>query len=110
MKKGVSISLILLMTAAMLHISVATHYCGGKIAASTVSLTGKLANCGMENSENELPFPGIIFSEHCCDDILTLFETSDNYIPSFTLYRNRISIIFRFWINLWYYLLIPMQI
>ena len=82
MKKISSISLVLLIMAAMLHFSVATHYCGGKIAASKISLTGKLANCGMEGSEKELPFPGLNFSKHCCDDVITVCGTDSNYMPS----------------------------
>jgi hypothetical protein len=72
-----------MMIAAMLHFSVATHYCGGKIAASKVSFTGKLANCGMEGSEKELPLPGMNFSKHCCDDVVISFVTDNNYTSSF---------------------------
>jgi hypothetical protein len=84
MKKGISISLLLLMIAAMLHFSVATHFCGGKIAASKVSLTGKLANCGMEAPEKQLPLHGINFSKHCCDNVVIYFVIDNNYIPSFS--------------------------
>jgi len=88
MKKGTSISLVLLMIAAMLHFSVAAHYCSGKIVASKVSLTGKLANCGMEGSEKELPLHGINFSKHCCDDVVISFVTDNNYTPSFPIVQN----------------------
>src|SRR5665647_2340334 len=71
MKKGISILLVVLMLAAMLHLSVAIHYCDGKVAASTVSLSGKLAICGMECSEKGLPLPGTNFTKHCCDNIVT---------------------------------------
>jgi hypothetical protein len=83
MKKGVSISLVLLLLAAMLNISVATHYCGGKAVASKVSLTGKLANCGMEGSEKKLPLSGTSFTTHCCDNVLTSCRIDNNYTPSF---------------------------
>lgn len=88
MRKGISISLVLLMIAAMLHFSVATHYCGGKIAGSKVSLTGNLANCGMEGSEKESPLPGINFSKHCCDDIVISIITDNNYTPSSSLVQS----------------------
>ena len=68
----------------MLHFSIATHYCGGKIAASKVSLTGKLANCGMESSEKGVPLPGTNFSSHCCDDVVTSCGIDSNYEPSFS--------------------------
>ncbi len=81
----------------MFHISVATHYCGGQIAASKVTLTGKLASCGMEGPEKELPFPGESFSKHCCDDVITICETDSNYMPSFSFvpesYQNDFQIL-----------------
>ena len=84
MKKGVSISLVLLIIAAILHLSVATHYCSGKVASSKLSLTGKLANCGMENSKKGLPFPETNFTKHCCDDVVTFCGIDNNYAPSFS--------------------------
>lgn len=84
MKKVVSISLVVLILAAMLHISVATHYCYGKEISSIVSLTGKLAGCGMETSENKLPLPGTIFTKHCCDDLVTFCGIDNTYTPSFS--------------------------
>ena len=69
----------------MLHLSVATHYCGGNVAALKVSLTGKLASCGMmECSEKGLPLPGTNFTKHCCDDIVTFCGIGSNYTPSFS--------------------------
>ena len=84
MKKVFSILLSLLMLAAMLHLTVATHYCGGKVAASTVSLSGKLATCGMECSEKGLPLQGTNFTKNCCDDIVTFCGIDSNYNPSFS--------------------------
>ena len=83
MKKAISISLLILMVAAMLHISVATHYCGGKEVASKISLSGKLANCGMEGSQKELPLHGSSFAKHCCDDVVTYYGTDGSYVPFF---------------------------
>lgn len=82
MKKLSSIFLSLLMLASMVHLTVATHYCGGKIAATEVSLTGKLADCGMERPEGRLPFSETTFSRHCCDDAVFSCSTDNNYIPS----------------------------
>jgi len=82
-KKGISILFAFVMIATMFHFSVATHYCGGHIAASKVSLTGELASCGMEGSQKQLPPPGIYFSKHCCEDVVFSYSTDNNYIPSF---------------------------
>ena len=85
MKKGISISLVFLMVTAMLHLTVAIHFCGGKEAASTVSLSGKLATCGMaECSEKELPLSGTNLTKHCCDDVVTFCGIDGYYTPSFS--------------------------
>jgi hypothetical protein len=84
MKKAFSIFLSLLMVVAMFHFTVATHYCGGTVAASTVSLSGKLATCGMECPEKGLPLSGTNFTKHCCDDIVTFCGIDSNYTPSFS--------------------------
>jgi hypothetical protein len=97
MKKGFSIFLSLLMLAAVMHFSIATHYCGGKEVASKLSLSGKLANCGMEASKKELPFPGTNITIHCCDDAVTLYGLNCNYAPSFSFlqgsYQNSFKIL-----------------
>lgn len=72
------------MVAAMLHISCAVHYCGGKEVATTVSLSGKLASCGMTCPEEEIPLQGTNFTKHCCDDVVTFFGIDSNYTPSFS--------------------------
>lgn len=84
MKKAISISLIFLVMAAMLHLSVATHYCSGQIAASKVSLSGKLASCGMEDFEKDLPLTGTHFASHCCDNVLVFYGINSIYFPSFS--------------------------
>jgi hypothetical protein len=84
MKKGVSIVLALLILTAMFHVTVATHFCGGEVAGLKISLSGKLASCGME-SPGEKPFlPGTNFTNRCCDDIVTSCYTDSNYTPSFS--------------------------
>lgn len=84
MKRVLSISLSIVMLFALLHISVATHYCGGKIAASCISLSGKLATCGMETDNSGLPLTGTGISRHCCDNDLKFFGISWNYFPTFS--------------------------
>lgn len=71
------------MLVAVLHISIATHYCGGKEVASKVSLTVKLAECGMEDSEKQLPQEGTWISNHCCDNIVTFCGIFNNYSPTY---------------------------
>jgi len=83
MKKVFSISLVALMLTAMLHLTVATHYCGGELATSKISLSGKLASCGMERAEESCPMQGNQMKSHCCDDVVTLYSIDNNYAPSY---------------------------
>jgi hypothetical protein len=84
MKKGISISLSLLMLAAILHLSVATHYCGGKEVAAKISLTGKLADCGMERTAEKTHQGGTCFTRHCCDNSLVSCNIDSYYTPAFS--------------------------
>jgi len=84
MKKVFSIFLSLLMVVAILHISVAMHYCEGKEVAAAVSLSGKLASCGMISSEQEIPLHGTSFTSNCCDNTLTVCGINNNYFPTYS--------------------------
>ena len=85
MKRGLSISLSLLMLIGLVHFSVATHHCDYMGVASKVSFSGKLASCGMENSEDSWPVSGINLSSHCCDDVVAFYGIDTNFIPSFSV-------------------------
>lgn len=96
MKKSISISLIILISIGMLHLSLANHYCGGKIAASKVSFSGHLANCGMEVTETQEPHCGINFNKRCCDDVVIsyliegYYLSSSSSVPEFFQYKFQI--------------------
>ena len=66
-----------------MHFTVATHYCGGVIAASKVSVSGELASCGMEVTGDISALPGSHFRTHCCDDEISVLTVDNNYAPSF---------------------------
>lgn len=80
----------------MLHISVARHYCAGKEVATVVSLSGKLASCGMTCAEEEIPLQGTIFTNHCCDDIVTYCGISSNYSPTYSFIPESFQYNFQF--------------
>ncbi len=82
MKKAGAIIFSLLMLTAMLHFSIASHYCQGHIADSKISLSGKHASCGMEDDENEQSLPGTHLSSDCCYDVVTYIGTDNEYTPS----------------------------
>lgn len=84
MKKILSILGVLLVVTAMLHFSVAQHYCGGEMVASKISFSGELATCGMEGDDGSCPSNnnGDNFDSHCCDDVLTTYFIDNNYTPA----------------------------
>lgn len=82
MKKLISIPLIILLLSTGVSVKVATHYCGGYVAATKVSLTGELATCGMESNDNHNTGQEAV-SKHCCDDVISAYSFNHNYVPSF---------------------------
>jgi hypothetical protein len=81
MKTILSIPLILLILFTGIHVNFATHYCGGTVAATKVSLTGELATCGMEKQSGNKSFQDI-YSNKCCEDITSIYSICNNYVPS----------------------------
>lgn len=88
MKKLLSISFAFLLLLSGMHFTIATHYCGGKIAASKVSFSGELASCGMEEgSDDQCPLPGKHIGTHCCDNKVSVLAVENNYAPSFSEFK-----------------------
>lgn len=85
MKKGVSILFAIVILLSGAQFSIATHFCGGRVVETIVSLSGKLASCGMEGTEESCPVPGHHLKTHCCDDVVTLCSIDNNYAPSFSV-------------------------
>jgi len=60
MKKVLTILIAAFLLASGMQVSIDHHYCGGSLAGTRISLTGKLASCGMEKPESSCPdHPGI---------------------------------------------------
>jgi hypothetical protein len=79
MKKGLAILFTFTIILSGVHLSIATHFCAGKIAAREVSLSGKLATCGMEGSASTNPFEGTRLNSHCCEDQRTIIGITANF-------------------------------
>jgi hypothetical protein len=81
MKTIISIPIIILILFSGINVKFATHYCGGSVAATKISLTGELATCGMEHSSvrNSL---NVVYSTKCCDDVLSDYSICNNYFPA----------------------------
>jgi len=82
MKKFFTISLALLILLSGMHFTIATHYCGGKIAATKISLSGKEATCGMISSHEPNTSGETRISKQCCDDEFSVYKIDHDYSPS----------------------------
>lgn len=81
MKKLFAISFVLLILLSGMHLSIATHICGGEIAAVKWSFSGAKATCGMENPDESYPVHDEIAS-NCCHNEVSFYTVDNNYNPS----------------------------
>jgi hypothetical protein len=81
MKRLISIPILVLILFSGININIASHYCGGKLAATKLSFSGELASCGMEE-HSALNIPNGSISRHCCDNVVTSISVALNYAPS----------------------------
>lgn len=81
MRKTLSILFVLAIVLTGMHLSVASHYCGGKVAAVRWSLTGQIASCGMEG-ENENSHSGNGYNNGCCHNEIAYFTVDNDYNPT----------------------------
>lgn len=80
MKKILSILLASLILASGMHLSFATHYCGGMEAASKISFSEQKASCGMETGATKCPNHSKNHVDNdCCKDVVTVYSIEKNY-------------------------------
>ncbi len=82
MKRGFSIVMAVLVLLTGLHLSVASHFCHGKLAAVKISITAEKATCGMENEDESTSPSGKFFKTHCCVNELATLTVDSSYSPS----------------------------
>lgn len=77
MKKIVSSLLALLLLISGMHLSVASHYCGGMLAQVKWSFNREMAGCGMdcEHDANHV----VVMETSCCQDQISSYSTDDQY-------------------------------
>lgn len=81
MKKLFSISFAILIFLSGMHFSIATHICGGEVAAVKWSFSGEKATCGMETPIQTYPAHKGIAS-NCCQNKISVYTIDNNYNPS----------------------------
>jgi len=82
MKKVITILVSVILIASGMHISIDRHYCGGSLADVKISVTGKLASCGMEQAESSCS-NNPAFDQKCCEDQISLYGITSNYYPEY---------------------------
>ncbi len=82
MKKLFSILFASLLLLSGMHISMATHYCGGELAGVKWSFDDEKANCGMEMPGETDSNKSGISHESCCKDEMSFFAVDNNYNAS----------------------------
>ena len=82
MKKLFSIVFAALILLSGMHLSLASHYCGGELAAVKWSLDDEKASCGMVVDKQINTTANTITAESCCKDKTSFFAVDSNYNPS----------------------------
>jgi hypothetical protein len=81
-RKVISISLTVLLVAALFRFSIATHYCGGEVVNTTISFSGNSVSCCMEAEISEDPLYETRFNSYCCNDIITSYGVDSHFTPT----------------------------
>ncbi len=79
MKRLLFIPLAVLIAFSGVSMKYAAHYCQGVQVASNVSLSGRLASCGMGN-QPEADAEGYNLKNNCCNDLAISFLINSNYL------------------------------
>ena len=80
MKKLFSILFATMILLSGMHLSIATHICGGEVSQVKLSFTDEKGSCGMENDHAQ-PV-GVSFNSECCHDQISFYSVDNNYNPS----------------------------
>ena len=70
------------MLVSVIQVSIDHHYCGGVLADTRISFTGKLASCGMEQVSHTCP-DQVSITGKCCDDQVTVYNITSQYSPEY---------------------------
>ena len=79
MKKLFSILFATMILLSGMHLSFATHLCGGEVSAIKLSIIHEKASCGMCAEEQAVPTHKSFESESCCKDEMSFLAVDTNY-------------------------------
>jgi len=81
MKKLFSILFAAMFLFSGMHLTLASHICGGELAAVKWSFSGEKASCGMETDNESCPLDDG-FRAACCQDHIASYTVDNNYNAS----------------------------
>ena len=82
MKKLFSILFAAVILLSGMHLSLATHLCGGEVSAVKFSITDEKASCGMCAAEQTASTDKTVESKSCCKDEMSFLAVDNNYNAS----------------------------
>ena len=88
MKNLLSILFAALILLSGMHLTLATHLCGGEVSAVKLSFAHEKASCGMCGEAQNTAVDKTISTEGCCKDEMSFYAIDSNYNPS-TLQVNK---------------------
>jgi hypothetical protein len=80
MKTVLTIFLVFILPVSGVQVSLDRHYCGGNLTDVRISVTGKMASCGMEQTETGCTAYQVINTK-CCDDQVVFYSITSKYFP-----------------------------
>ena len=81
MKTIFSILFATLILLSGMHLSLATHLCGGEVSAVKLSFTHEKASCGMCADEQATSTKNGLSTEDCCKNEISFYAVDSNYSP-----------------------------
>jgi hypothetical protein len=84
-KKALTILTAFVLIASGMHVSRASHYCEGKLAAVKLSVTGEKATCGMESCMPVINSTQKSYTDNCCENHVSVFLL--DYFETTTLFE-----------------------
>lgn len=78
MNKIFSILFAVIILISGMHLSIATHFCGGEISQVKFSFSHEKATCGMCGEEEALPENGFS-ADNCCQNEMSFLVVDNNY-------------------------------
>jgi hypothetical protein len=82
MKNLLSILFAVLILLSGMHLTLATHLCGGEVSAVKLSFAHEKASCGMCGEAQNTSGENTFSTEGCCKDEMSFYAVDTNYNPS----------------------------